>query len=119
MAELENGEASVAFASGMASISSAVLSVCGSGDHIVAPSSMYSTATNLFHYLGEKFNIETTFVDAANAENYDSAAQSNTRLFWTESPSNPIVQITDLSAVAKIGEGRGIITTAILQQASW
>ena len=110
MAELENGEASVAFASGMASISSAVLSVCGSGDHIVAPSSMYSTATNLFHYLGEKFNIETTFVDAANAENYDSAAHSNTRLFWTESPSNPIVQITDLSAVAKIGEGRGIIT---------
>ena len=110
MAELENGEAALAFASGMAAVSAAVFSVCRTGDHIVAPVSMYSTATNLFHFLKEHFEIETTFVDATNAENYRSAIKSNTKLFWTETPSNPIVQITDLAAVGKIAKASGITT---------
>jgi methionine-gamma-lyase len=110
MAELENGEAALAFASGMAAVSAAVFSVCRTGDHIVAPASMYSTATNLFHFVKEHFDIETTFVDATSAENYGSAIKPNTKLFWTETPSNPIVQITDLAAVANIAEVNGITT---------
>ena len=108
MAELENGETALAFASGMAALSAAVFSVCRTGDHIVAPASMYSTATNLFHFLNEHFDIETTFVDATYAENYGSSIKPNTKLFWTETPSNPIVQITDLAAVAKIAKANGI-----------
>lgn len=110
MAELENGEAAVAFASGMAATSAAILSVCKTGDHIVAPASMYSTSMNLFHYFKEHFGIETTFVDATNAENYADAVRPNTKLFWTESPSNPVVQITHLSAVADIAKQRDIST---------
>lgn len=110
MAELENGETALAFASGMAAVSAAVFSVCRTGDHIVAAASMYSTATNLFHFVKEHFEIEATFVDATNAENYGSAIKPNTKLFWTETPSNPIVQITDLAAVAKIAKANGITT---------
>ncbi len=110
MVELENGEAALAFSSGMAAISAATLSVCRSGDHIVAPASMYSTATNLFHYLSEHFRIETNFVDATDAENYGNATKTNTKLFWTETPSNPTVQITDLAGIAEIAKERNIIT---------
>lgn len=110
MAELEGGESAIAFASGMAATSAAILSICKSGDHIVAPSSMYSTSMNLFHYFKEHFGIETTFVDATNAGNYADAARENTKLFWTESPSNPVVQITDLSAVADHAKKLGVTT---------
>jgi methionine-gamma-lyase len=110
MAELENGESAIAFASGMAATSAAILSVCKSGDHIVAPASMYSTSMNLFHYFKEQFGIETTFVDATNAGNFADGSRENTKLFWTESPSNPVVQITDLSAVAEIAKQRNIAT---------
>lgn len=110
MAALENGEAALAFASGMAATSGVILSICRSGDHIVAPLSMYSTTANLFHFISEQFGIETTFVDATDADNYANAVRPKTKLFWTESPSNPIVQISDLSAVASIGRKRGIVT---------
>jgi methionine-gamma-lyase len=112
MIELEHAEAAIAFASGMAAISAAVFSICKSGDNIVAPASMYSTATNLFHYIDEHFGIQTTFVDATEAQNYGAATQSNTKLYWTESPSNPVVQITDLETVAKIAKARKIATVA-------
>lgn len=110
IAQLERGEDAIAFASGMASISASILTFAGSGDHIVAPTSMYSTTTNFLRYIGEKFGIETTFVDASNAENFRSGAKSNTKIFWTETPSNPLVQITDLTAIAAVGEELGINT---------
>lgn len=110
--ELEGGEDALAFASGMAAVSAAILTFVGSGDHIVAPASMYSTTTNLLRYLGEKFGIEVSFVDAANAENYRDAARSNTKLFWIETPSNPLLRITDVRAVAAIAAELGVNTVA-------
>lgn len=112
MTELENGEDALAFASGMAAVSAAILTVVKAGDHIVAPESMYSTTTNLLNYLGERFNIETTFVDAADAENYARAVRENTKLFWLESPSNPLVKITDFSTVVEIAGKHNIKTIA-------
>ncbi len=112
IAQLENGEDGLAFASGMAAISAVILTLASSGDHLVAPSSMYSTTTNFLKHLAEKFNIETTFIDAANAENYRSALQPNTKIFWIETPSNPLVQITDLTAVSAIAKENGITTVA-------
>ena len=110
IAELECGEDAVAFASGMAAITAAVFTVAGAGDHLIAPESMYSTTTNFLKHAGEKFGIETTFVDAENAEAYAAAVRPNTKTFWIESPSNPLVKITDIAEVAAIGKRSGIVT---------
>ena len=110
VAELENGEAGLAFASGMAAISAAAFTLVSSGDHIVAPESMYSTTTNFLRHIGEAFAIETTFVDASDAEAYAAAIQPNTKMLWVESPSNPLVRITDIAEVAAIGRSAGVAT---------
>lgn len=112
VAELENGEDALAFASGMAAVSAAVLTVVKTGEHIVAPESMYSTTTNFLQHLAENFGIETTFVDATDAENYASATRPNTKLFWIETPSNPLLKITDFSTVVEIAEEKNIATVA-------
>jgi len=112
MADLENGEAALALASGMAAVSAAVFTLVKTGDHIVAPESGYSTTMNLLHHIDERFGIETTFIDAANAENYATAIRPNTKLFWIETPSNPIVQVTDIEAVSAIAKANGIATVA-------
>lgn len=110
MAELEHGDDALAFASGMAAMSAAAFTLVGSGDHVIAPESMYSTTTNFLKHIGEAFGIETTFVDAANAEAYASALRPNTRMLWIESPSNPLVRITDIAEVAAIGKKAGVAT---------
>lgn len=112
IAELERGEAALAFASGMAAVSTAVLTLVKTGDHIVAPESMYSTTTIFFEELGERFGVETTFVDATNADNYKNAARANTKVFWIETPSNPLLNITDIEAVARIAKEKNITTIA-------
>jgi len=110
MAGLEGGEAALALASGMAAISAAAFSLLKAGDHVVAPESMYSTTTNFLRYIGGQFGIETTFIDAENAEAYAAAIQPNTRMFWIESPSNPLVRITDIAEVSAIANVAGIAT---------
>ncbi|MCA1623138.1 MAG: PLP-dependent aspartate aminotransferase family protein [Acidobacteria bacterium] len=112
ISELENGESALAFASGMAAISASILTLVKSGDHIVAPESMYSTTSIFLNELNEKFGIETTFVDATTAENYANSTQPNTKIFWIETPSNPLLKITDFSIVAKIAKEKGITTIA-------
>lgn len=108
IAELEQGEDALAFASGMAAISAAAFTLVGSGDHIVAPESMYSTTTNFLKHIGDQFGVETTFVDAADAEAYTAAIRPNTKMFWMETPSNPLVRITDIAEVAAAGRRAGI-----------
>jgi methionine-gamma-lyase len=110
VAELEAAEASYAMASGMAAVSAAILSNVKSGDHIVAPQSMYSTTTLFLHEIKERFGIETTFVDAERVESYVEAIRRNTKIFWLETPSNPLLKITDIEAVAKIAKAANIIT---------
>jgi methionine-gamma-lyase len=109
---LENGESSLALASGMAAISAAVFTIVKSGDHIIAPLSGYSTTANFLRHIGERFGIETTFVDATNAENYRNAIRKNTKIFWIETPSNPLVLITDIAAVSTIAREHSITTVA-------
>ena len=111
VAELESGQDALAFASGMAAISASILTFAKQGDHIVAPESMYSTATNLFRYLSD-LGISTSFVDATDAGNYEAAVITSTKIFWIETPSNPLVQITDIKAVVEIARERGISTIA-------
>ncbi len=110
--DLENGVSALALASGMAAVSAAVFTVCRAGDHVVAPQSMYSTATNFLHHVKDRFGIETTFVDATNAEDYRDAIEPNTKLFWIETPSNPLVLITDIESVVAIAREHNIQTVA-------
>lgn len=112
MCELENGDAALALASGMAAISAAVFTLCKSGDHIVAPESGYSTTQNFLRHISDRFGIETTFVDAARADNYADAINVNTKLLWIETPSNPLVRITDIEAVVRLATENGIKTVA-------
>lgn len=110
ISELENGESALTFASGMAAVSAAVLTLTKTGDHIVAPDSMYSTTTIFLQHLAENFGVDVSFIDAANAENYEGAVRRNTKVFWIETPSNPLLKITDIAAVAKIAKDKGIKT---------
>lgn len=111
VAELEKTESAYALASGMAAVSAAILSNVKSGDHIVAPASMYSTTTLFLREIKERFGIETSFVDATNAENYADAASEKTKLFWIETPSNPLLKISDIEAIVKIAQSRNVFTT--------
>ncbi len=110
MAELEGGGGALALASGMAAISAATFTLLDSGGHIVAPRSMYSTTTNFFNHIGEKFGIKTSYIDAARPEAYEEAITPQTKMLWIESPSNPLVKITDIAEVAAIGKSRGVST---------
>lgn len=110
VAELEKTEDSYALASGMAAVTAVVLSHVKSGQHIIAPDSMYSTTTLFLREIKERFGIETTFVDATNPENYAGAVRENTKLFWLETPSNPLLKISDIEAIANIAQKQNIIT---------
>jgi methionine-gamma-lyase len=112
MVDLEGAESALALASGMAAISAAVLTLVKSGEHIVAPESMYSTTTNLLHHLRERFQIATSFIDATEAKNYEAAIKPTTRLFWIETPTNPLVNITDIETVTSVARENGIATVA-------
>jgi methionine-gamma-lyase len=110
VAELEQGEAALAFASGMAAVTAAILTFVKSGDHIVAPDSHYSTTGSFLSYLEENFGVLTTYVDATRAENYAEAIRENTKVFYLETPSNPTLKITDVAEVARIAQQNGINT---------
>lgn len=112
IAELEGSEAALALASGMAAVSAAVFTVVKAGDHIVAPVSGYSTTANFLRHIGEWFGIETTFVDATDPENYRRAIKHNTKLLWIETPSNPLVLVTDVAKVASIATQHSLTTVA-------
>jgi methionine-gamma-lyase len=94
----------------MAAVSAAILANVRAGDHIIAPISMYSTTMNLLRYLADNFRIETTFIEGGEAENYRDALQPNTRILWIETPSNPLLNITDIRAVADIARAAGAVT---------
>jgi len=112
VANLENADDALAFASGMAAISAAVMTVAGAGDHVVALESMYSTTTSLLNHLAGKFGLEVSFIDATDPENYRAAVRDNTKLFWIETPSNPVLNVTDIEAVVGIAREKGITTIA-------
>lgn len=110
MAELEHGEAALGFASGMAAIGAGVFSVVKAGDHIVAPEGIYANAQKFFNHLQENFGVAVTYVDATDAGNYAAAVRPETKLFHLETPSNPILKITDIAAVATIARANNIRT---------
>ena len=104
LAELEGGIASVATASGTSAISTTLLILLKSGDHIVASNSLYGGTYNMLKNTLPRLGITTTFVDPDDPENFKSAVKENTRAFFAESLGNPKLDVVDLESIAKIAE---------------
>ncbi|WP_299244298.1 O-acetylhomoserine aminocarboxypropyltransferase/cysteine synthase family protein [uncultured Aquimarina sp.] len=100
LAALEGGIAAVVTASGTAAINTTLLTLLKAGDHIVASSSLYGGTYNLLNVTLPRFGITTTFVDPSDAENFKSAVQENTRVFFVESLGNPKLDVLDLKAIS-------------------
>ncbi len=112
LAALEGAEAACATASGMAAVSGALLSVCESGSHVIAPRSMYGESARLLRERLPKLGIDTTFVDAATPEAYAAAATPKTRVFYIESPSNPTLAVADVAGIVAAARASNATTIA-------
>ena len=110
VAALEQGEAALAFASGMAAISSAILGYVKAGDHVVAARSLYGAAYNFLNTKLPRMGAATTFVPSSRLEDFERALRPNTRLIYFETPSNPTLEIVDIAALAAMAKARGIPT---------
>lgn len=108
LASLEGGEAALLTSSGMGAIFAAVFGVAGSGDHIVAQRNLYSGTAALFDEVAPRFGVEVTRVEQGEAEEFASAIRPETKLVYVETPTNPLMRLTDLRAVAEVASRRGI-----------
>jgi cystathionine beta-lyase len=110
IAALEHTEAALIFGSGMAAVSTSLLAYLQKGDHLVIPRQIYGGTYNLLTEEFGKYGIEYTFIDQTRATDYEEALRPNTRVCYLETPSNPLLAVTDLQAVAKLAHSRGIHT---------
>lgn len=108
LAAIENGKHAYAFSSGLAALT-AVLHLLKAGDHIVAVDDLYGGTHRLFERLMKNFNLEFSYVDGCRAENFAKAIKENTKLLWIETPTNPLLKMTDIAAVVKIAKEKDII----------
>ncbi|HEX6715774.1 MAG TPA: aminotransferase class I/II-fold pyridoxal phosphate-dependent enzyme [Pyrinomonadaceae bacterium] len=110
MAALEGGEAALLASSGMGAIFAAVMTGLENGDHVVAQTNHYSATGKLFRDFVPRWGITSTLVDQRNIEEFASAVRPNTKLIYIESPSNPLLHLTDIQAVAELARSKGIRT---------
>ena len=108
LASLDNGRYGLAFASGMAA-EDTLLHLFATGDHIVACDDVYGGTFRLFHRVLERCGLRFTFVDATRIENVEDALEDRTKLIWLESPTNPLLKLIDITAVARLAHQRDII----------
>lgn len=111
IAALEHTEAAMIFGSGMAAISTMFFAFLKQGDHLVVQNTLYGGTVNFIKEEFPKYGIEYTFTNGYNVEDFEAAIQSNTKLIHIETPSNPLLTITDIKAVAKLGKSKNILTS--------
>ena len=109
LAALEGGEACVAFASGMAAISGTFFSLLAPGDHVVSSRSVFGTTNVVFDRYLKKFGIETTMVDLTDLADWEAAIRPETKLLFLETPSNPLSEVGDIRALAKLAHDNGAL----------
>ncbi|MEO8144773.1 MAG: O-acetylhomoserine aminocarboxypropyltransferase/cysteine synthase family protein [Betaproteobacteria bacterium] len=102
MAAIENGRAALACATGQAAEATALLTLCKAGDHIVSASTLYGGTHTLLGVNLKKLGIETSFVDPDNLSSFKSNIRKNTKLLYAETLGNPLINIVDIEALAKI-----------------
>src|SRR5712664_707337 len=110
IAELEGTDAALLFSSGMAAITTSILALVKSGDHIVAQRDIYGGVTKFLSQWLPKLGVETTFVDTTEYDQHARAIRPNTRLIHLESPTNPTLRVVDLRKVAALAKQRNLIT---------
>jgi methionine-gamma-lyase len=109
LADLEGSEAALALGSGMAAIATAILANLRSGDHVVAQNTHYTATLSLLSHTLPRYGVEVTQVDQRDPRAFERAIQPNTRLIYTESPTNPTIDLTDLRATAEIAHAAGAL----------
>lgn len=110
LAALENGTDACAFSSGLAAVNG-VLDLLKAGDHVVAVDDLYGGSRRLFERIRRKFGLDFSYVDGTDPRNFERALKPNTRLFWIETPTNPLLQLVDIAAAVKIAKPHGILVT--------
>ncbi len=104
LAALEGGEACIATSSGMSAILTTAMAHLQAGDHVVCSRSVFGATIQLFSSILSRFGITTTYVDLVDPKAWQSAVQKNTKLFYLETPSNPLTEIADIKAIAAIAK---------------
>ena len=107
LAALEGGDSGFAFASGCAAATS-LLGTLGTGDHVVCGDDVYGGTYRLFTAVLRPLGVETTFTDMRSVDKVVAAVTARTRMIWLETPTNPLLRLVDIAAVAEVGRARGI-----------
>ncbi|SIR15669.1 trans-sulfuration enzyme family protein [Maribacter ulvicola] len=110
IAALEHAESALIFGSGMAAVSTALLAFLNAGDHVVLQQTLYGGTYNLVNEEFSKYGIEYSFTDGWKADAFEAQIKENTKVIYIETPSNPLLTITDLEAVAAIAKKHGVVT---------
>ncbi|WP_126972445.1 cystathionine gamma-synthase [Gynurincola endophyticus] len=109
LAAIENGKFGLAFSSGVAA-TDAVLKLLVPGDEVIAGNDMYGGTYRLFTKIFEKFGIKFHFVDMFELKNIENVINNKTKLIWIETPTNPLLNVADIEAIAKLAKAKNIIT---------
>ena len=110
VAALEHAEAAMIFGSGMAAVSTALMAFLRAGDHVVLQKTLYGGTYNLVTEEFEKFGISYSFTDGLKPEDFTAKIKENTKVIYIETPSNPLLTITDLKAVSAIAKKHGLVS---------
>jgi O-succinylhomoserine sulfhydrylase len=109
LAALEDGESCVATASGMSAILSTCLALLQAGDHIVSSRSIFGSTVVLFNKYLSRFGIETSYASQTDLESWEAAIKDNTKLLFLETPSNPLIEVADIKALAELAHQHGCL----------
>jgi len=110
LAALERGSHGFAFASGMAAISSTLLAVLRAGDHVVACEQLYGGSHRLLSQLLPRFGVSCSFVDSTDLAAVERAVKPSSKVLFLESPSNPLLKITDIAGAARLAKAHGLVS---------
>jgi len=110
IAALEETESAMILGSGMAAISTTLLSLLDSGDHILFQNDIYGGTRNLAEAQFDRYGIEYSFTDSLEVSDFKNEIRDNTKVIYIESPSNPILKIVDIRAIAKLAKSKGLIS---------
>ena len=109
LAALEGAEQCVATSSGMSAILACVMGLCNAGDHIVASRSIFGTSVQLFSNILKRWGLEVTFVSLTDINEWKAAVTPNTKMFFVETPSNPLTEVCDIKALAELAHQSGAL----------
>ncbi|MEY4593095.1 MAG: hypothetical protein RIR18_1990, partial [Pseudomonadota bacterium] len=109
LAALEGAESAIATASGMAAILSLCMAHLNAGDHVVASNSLFGATLQLFNTILSRFGITTTTVSQTDTTAWEAAIQPNTKLFFLETPSNPLTEVADIRVLSEIAHRKNIL----------